>query len=121
MKKYLKRLDLYERANLYLAHIKDGIRRVEKYTAEGEAAFSEDEKTQDAVIRNLEVLCESTGQLPEAWKADHSEIDWRKISDFRNFLAHQYLDVDDEVIWNVVENYLPSLKAAIAAMELKAD
>lgn len=76
-------------SRLYLIHIQDCINRVEAYTVEGKAAFFADVKTQDAVIRNLEVLCESTRQLPEDWKAAHPEIDWRQVSDFRNFLAHQ--------------------------------
>ncbi|NJN20847.1 MAG: DUF86 domain-containing protein [Leptolyngbya sp. RL_3_1] len=102
---------------VYLIHIRDCINRIQTYTASGKVAFWEDTKTQDAVIRNLEVLCESTRQLPEAWKAAHPEIDWRRISDFRNVLAHQYLDVDLKVVWDVAENYLPELKAAVEAME----
>ena len=62
------------------------------------------------------MLCESTRQLPEDWKAAHPEIEWRQVSDFRNFLAHQYLDVDLTIVWNVVENYLPGLKAAVESM-----
>ena len=104
-------------SRLYLIHIRDCINRVETYTAEGKAAFMADAKTQDAVIRNLEVMCESTRQLPDDWKAAHPEIDWQQVSDFRNFLAHQYLDVDLEIVWNVVENYLPDLKAAVEAMD----
>lgn len=104
-------------SRLYLIHVRDCISRIETYTIEGRAAFMEDSKTQDAVVRNLEVMCESTRQLPEVWKAAHPEIDWRQVSDFRNFLAHQYLDVDLEIVWNVVENYLPELKAAVEAMD----
>jgi len=104
-------------SRLYLIHIRDCINRVETYTAEGKAAFMADAKTQDAVIRNLEVMCESTRQLPDDWKAAHPEIDWQQVSDFGNFLAHQYLDVDLEIVWNVVENYLPDLKAAVEAID----
>ena len=46
----------------------------------------------------------------------HSETDWKRIADFRNFLAHQYLDVDLEIVWNVIENYLPGLKVTIEAI-----
>ncbi|MDB9528138.1 DUF86 domain-containing protein [Oscillatoria sp. CS-180] len=106
-------------SRLYLVHIADCVDRIEVYTVEGKAAFMADTKTQDAVIRNLEVMCESTRQLPDAWKAAHIEVDWRQVSDFRNFLAHQYLDVDLEIIWNVVANYLPQLKAAVDAMQIE--
>lgn len=50
---------------VYIIHIRDCISRIEQYTSEGELAFFEDIKTQDAVIRNLEVMCESISLLPE--------------------------------------------------------
>ncbi|MCU0565629.1 MAG: DUF86 domain-containing protein [Oculatellaceae cyanobacterium Prado106] len=101
---------------VYLIHIRDCIAKIESYTADGKEAFLSDPKTQDAVIRNLETLCESTQKLPDAWKAAHSSTDWRRIADFRNFLAHQYLDIDLEIVWSVVENYLPDLKTTIEAI-----
>lgn len=100
-------------SRIYLIHIRDCIDRIEAYTIEGKATFYNDLKTQDAVIRNLQTLCESTQRLPDIWKALRPEIDWRTIGDFRNVLAHQYLDIDLDIIWNVVENYLPELKQAI--------
>jgi uncharacterized protein with HEPN domain len=103
-------------SRVYLIHIRDCIARVEAYTIEGKAAFLEDIKTQDAVIRNLEVLCESTQQLPEEWKIAYPTTDWRSVADFRNVLAHQYLDIDLEIVWNVIENYLPDLKNAVNLM-----
>lgn len=103
-------------SRVYIIHIRDCISRIEAYIAEGKTAFLGDVKTQDAVIRNLETLCESTQRLPEAWKTAHPETDWRRIADFRNFLAHQYLDVDLEIVWNVIENYIPDLKTTIEAI-----
>ena len=100
-------------SRVYLVHINDCIHRIEAYTTEGKPAFLADLKTQDAVIHNLQTLCESTQRLPDAWKARCPEVDWRTIGDFRNVLAHQYLDVDLDIVWNVVENYLPDLKQAI--------
>ncbi|MGG6270755.1 HepT-like ribonuclease domain-containing protein [Leptolyngbya sp. AN03gr2] len=100
-------------SRVYLIHIRDCIDKVEAYTAEGKVAFLADAKTQDAVIRNLEIIGESTQRLPDEWKVAHPEIEWRRIVDFRNFLAHQYLDVDLDIVWNVVENYLPELKTVI--------
>jgi len=101
---------------VYLIHIRDCIQRIEIYTAEGKTAFFADLKTQDAVIRNLQTLCESTQRLPDGRKAIHPEIDWRTIGDFRNVLAHRYLDIDLDIVWNVVANYLPDLKQAIEAI-----
>ena len=103
-------------SKVYLIHIQDCIQRIESYTAEGESAFLQDRRTQDAVIRNLEVICESTKNLRDEWKANHSNIDWKRMRDFRNFLAHQYLDVDLDVVWKVIEKYIPALKIAINKM-----
>jgi uncharacterized protein with HEPN domain len=101
---------------VYLIHLRDCIAKIEAYTIEGREAFFTDIKTQDAVIRNLQTLCESTQRLPDDWKAAHPETDWQRIADFRNFLAHQYLDVDLEIVWNVVANYLPDLKITLEAI-----
>lgn len=103
-------------SRVYLIHIRDCIARIESYTTEGKEDFFTDIKTPDAVIRNLETLCESTQRLPDEWKAAYPETDWRRIADFRNFLAHQYLDVDIEIVWNVVENYLLELKITVEAI-----
>jgi len=103
-------------SRVYLIHIRDCIHRIEAYTVAGKSAFYNDLKTQDAVIRNLQTLCESTQRLPDAWKALCPEIDWRTIGDFRNVLAHQYLDIDLDIVWNVIENYLPELKQAIESI-----
>ncbi len=78
--------------------------------------FLADIKTQDAVIRNLQTFCESTQRLPIKWKAAHPETDWIRIAEFRIFLAHQYLDVDLEIVWNVATNYLPELKMTVEAI-----
>lgn len=73
---------------LYLVHILECIDRIERYTAEGKEAFMADEKTQDAVLRNLQVLSESIQRLSAGLKAAHPEVDWRGISGFRNVLVH---------------------------------
>ncbi len=63
-------------SRVYIIHIRDCISRIEAYIAEGKTAFLGDVKTQDAVIRNLEILCESTQRLPEAWKVvGHGGVD----------------------------------------------
>ena len=101
---------------VYIIHIRDCIARVEQYVAEGEDAFFSDIKTQDAVIRNLEIMGESVSLLPEQWKNHYPEMDWQGIADFRNVLAHQYLGLELDAIWDIVENYLPELSQCIENM-----
>jgi uncharacterized protein with HEPN domain len=95
---------------LYLTHILECIERVETYTAEGKRSFFEDIKTQDATMRNLQTMAESTQRLSDAAKASHPEIDWRRIAGFRNIVVHGYLSLDYDKAWNVVENELSPLK-----------
>jgi uncharacterized protein with HEPN domain len=101
---------------VYVIHIRDCIARIEQYTTEGESVFFEDIKTQDAVIRNLEVMCESIALLPEEWKNYQPEMDWSGMNGFRNVLAHQYLGLELDSIWNIVQNYLPELSRAVEAI-----
>jgi uncharacterized protein with HEPN domain len=98
---------------LYIIYIRECITRIESYTIEGKESFYLDLKTQDAVIRNLETLGDATQQLPEEWKMAHPEVEWRRISDFRNLLAHQYLEINLDIVWNVIEFRLPELRKAI--------
>jgi uncharacterized protein with HEPN domain len=87
---------------VYLVHISECIAKIERYIAPGKDAFFASEAMQDAVLRNLQVMCESTQMLEASWKASHSEVDWRRVADFRNRLVHDYLGIDLEVVWKVV-------------------
>lgn len=101
---------------LYLIHILECIERVERYTSEGRQVFLDDTKTQDATVRNLQVLAESTKRISEELKAAHPEIEWRKIAGFRNILVHDYLGIDHERVWLIIQNELPSLKMTVEAL-----
>jgi uncharacterized protein with HEPN domain len=98
---------------VYLIHIHECIERIERYTEDGEEAFFNDTRTQDAVLRNLHTLAESTQRLSGALKTTHPEVDWRGISGFRNILVHDYLGVSLALVWQVVQRDLPHLKAQI--------
>ncbi len=101
---------------LYLAHIRECIGRITKYTAGGHAVFVADQMAQDAVLRNLHTLSESTTRLSDACKQRHPEIDWRKIAGFRNVIVHDYLGVDLDIVWEIVEQDLPVLHRTVSAM-----
>jgi uncharacterized protein with HEPN domain len=98
---------------LYLIHIQECLTRIELYTVEGKDAFLTDIKTQDAVLRNLQTLAESTQRLSDELKAAHPDIDWRRISGFRNVLVHDYLSVNLIRVWEIIERNLPELKSKI--------
>lgn len=75
---------------VYLAQILERIERIREYTVEGKEAFFADPRTQDAVIRNFEVIGEAAKRIPEEYRAQHPAIPWRELSGFRDVLIHQY-------------------------------
>ena len=71
--------------------------------------FSKDSKTIDAVIRNFEIIGEAANRLPEEFKEKHNVIDWHRIRGFRNRIVHDYMGIDFGIVWDIRNNYLPSL------------
>ena len=106
---------------LYLIHIRDCLARAVKYASCGREQFMDSTMVQDAVIRNLQTLSESTQRLSDGLKADHAEVNWRGIAGFRNVLVHGYLGLDLERVWEIVHRDLPGLQTAVAGMLEKLD
>ena len=102
---------------LYLIHIIECIEHIESYISQIDRdAFMDTTLVQDAVMRNLQVIAESTQRLSEQAKHSRKEIDWYKIAGFRNILVHDYLGIDVEMVWNIIAKDIPVLKRAIQAM-----
>ena len=90
------------------------IQRVEQYVGASKDRFFNETLIQDAVMRVLQVMAESSQRLSESSKQTQPEIDWRGISGFRNILVHDYLGgIDLELIWQVINQELPRLKQAL--------
>ena len=102
---------------LYLIHISECIEKIEEYLDQTtKEAFLDSTLIQDAVLHNLQILAESTQRLPENIKQKQPAIDWYKIAGLRNILVHDYLGVEMETVWNIIEKELPTLKKAIRSM-----
>ncbi len=101
---------------LYLIHIQEAIERIEEYTQGGKEYFLEDRKTQDAVLRNLHTLAESSQRISNNLKEQYPQVDWRILSAFRNVVVHDYLGISLNRVWDIVENDLPDLKEHIAVI-----
>ncbi len=97
---------------IYLDHILQSIKKIERFL-ENKDAFKDEELIQDAVIRNLQTMAESTQRLSDKIKLSIVDVPWRDISDFRNKLVHDYLGIDLDIIYDVIENELPILKERV--------
>lgn len=97
--------------------ILEAIGKITSYTAGMEFQdFKGDPKTVDAVIRNLIVIGEAAGRMPQEVVAAHPEIPWRLMGDMRNFAVHEYWGVELLTIWKTIDQDLPPLKNDLAAM-----
>ena len=99
---------------LYLIHIGECMDKIDLYMAGVDRErFLKSILIQDAVLRNLQVLAESTQRLTDEFKEAHPDVEWYKIAGLRNILVHDYLGIDIKTVWNIVERKLPELKQVI--------
>lgn len=93
--------------------------KINRYTVDLNSAeeFDNDEKSFDAVLMNFIVLGESVSKLSEKFKSQNNEIEWRKISSFRNVLAHDYFGVLDDEVWEIIKVYLSQLEQELEGLK----
>ncbi len=101
---------------VYLAQILERIDRIREYTAVGKDAFLTDQRTQDAVIRNFEVIGEAAKRIPEEYRKKHAGIPWRELAGFRDVLIHQYEGVSVLEVWQIIEKDINPIRQAIKSM-----
>lgn len=98
---------------IYLLHIRDAIQQILEYTVSGQESFLADRKTQDAVVRNLEIIGEASKRLSPSLKDAHTDISWKPIAGMRDKLIHDYFGINLKLVWDVVERDLPALKLKV--------
>lgn len=102
---------------LYLSHIIKAINTIQEYLKGfSYNEFLKDEKTQDAVIRNLEIIGEASSKLEQNFIEKLPQIPWRDIKDFRNKLIHDYWELNLEVIWEAATKETPQLKKLLESV-----
>lgn len=97
-----------------LEHILQAIERLQNYAG----SLSKDELEQDVlryygIVKNIEIIGEAARMISDKFKAAHPEVPWRSIGNMRNFLVHEYFQVDADVVWAVIHGDIVELKTHV--------
>jgi uncharacterized protein with HEPN domain len=102
---------------LLLFDILESIDKIEKYTRE--ITFEQliqDERTKDAILRNIQIIGEASQHIPEQLLTTHPDIDWSGVAGMRDIITHRYFRVDWNLLWTSIQEELPVLKAQITSL-----
>ena len=106
---------------LYIEDIIKALEYIEQYISGlSLEVFRNDQKTQDAVIRNFEIIGEAVKRMPEAFKLKYPEIPWRSAAGMRDVLIHDYPDNIPDVVWTTATQNLPKFKSQILRIKKSA-
>ena len=100
----------------YLQYMLEIIGRIERAATGGKEEFIESELHQDAVLRNLHTMTETSQRVSARLKTAHPEIEWRVLAAFRNVLVHDYLGIDLDLVWTVISEDIPALKVKLTQL-----
>ncbi len=101
----------------YLQHILDETQYLlEKSESVSREQFLQDETLKRAFVRSIEIIGEATKQVPEAFRQQYPQVEWRSMAGMRDLLIHRYFGVDHEIVWDVVVNEIPTLTQHIRQM-----
>lgn len=105
-------------AQLLLEDIQLSLARIDRYTGRlDHQAFLEDEKTIDAVVRNLEIIGEAVRWLPPEFKAQNPQIPWSQIAGMRHRIVHDYFGLDLDLIWEVLVTSIPEFRQQLLHLD----
>lgn len=98
----------------FLGDIEETVQRIASYTKGlTYKKFLLDRKTQDAVVRNFEIIGEAAKNISRDLRSKHPQIQWKKISGLRDKLIHFYFGIDYKIVWNIARKELPKLSKQI--------
>jgi len=95
---------------IYLEDIVISITKIEEYVQGLDLeSFIDDQKTIDAVVRNLEIIGEAAKYIPEEYAEEHNNLPWSEMISMRNKVIHEYFGVDVDILWQTIQEDLPNL------------
>ena len=100
----------------HLMYIAERIQRIESYTRDGRDAFMKSSMTQDAVVWNFEIIGEAAKRLSRGLVQTHPDVPLRQIAGLRDVLIHDYIGVDLDEVWSIIEQDLSDLKRKVEAI-----
>jgi uncharacterized protein with HEPN domain len=99
---------------MYLSDILDSCSKIQSFTENvTRNELIEDVKTYDAVVRNLEIIGEAAKHISDDTRKQLPGIQWRKIAGLRDILTHDYFGIDNDILWDIVQNKLPLLQKTV--------
>lgn len=95
----------------YLEDIQEAMQRIISYASDLSSfeEFTRDTKTQDAVIRNLEIIGEATKKLSDSVKQAHPQVPWREMAGMRDKMIHDYFGINYDIVWKVASDQVPKI------------
>ena len=102
---------------LRIEDILEAVHNIRTYTEGMDyPTWCKDKKTIDAVIRNFEIIGEAANHIPADVQSHYPHIPWQQMRGIRNILIHEYFGVDEEVIWEAIQNDIPALKEMLGQL-----
>jgi len=101
---------------VYLQHIPDAIQKIESYVTVGRDVFMSTSHRQDAVIRQFEIIREATKGFSRNLPSKRPEVPWQRIAGLRDFLIHEYFDVDLVALWDLTQISLSGFKEQVTSV-----
>ncbi len=99
---------------LYLIHILECIEKIQSYAKEGRSAVAKSSMAQDAIIRNFEIIGEAAKRVSPTLRHKTPDIPWKTIAGLRDVLIHNYMGINFDQVWLIIEEKLENLKQKIS-------